>query len=93
MIATAALDEAAIGVYCREKGLYSFQLTEWEAAFMTEKSTEKQHANLSELKALRIEKNQLKHEVRRKDSALAEASALLILKKKASLIWGEAEAD
>ena len=93
LIATAALDKAAIGVYCRENGLYSFKLTEWKAAFMTEKSTEKQHANIAELKALRIENKQLKHEVRRKDSALAEASALLILKKKAALIWGETEAD
>lgn len=93
LIATAALDETATGVYCREKGLYSFELKEWKTAFMTEKITEKQHANIAELKALRIENKQLKHEVRRKDSALAEASALLILKKKASLIWGEAEGD
>jgi transposase len=91
LLATAGLDEIAISVYCRENGLYSFQLTEWKAAFMTEKSTEKQNVNLSELKALRLENNQLKHEVRRKDKALAEASALLILKKKADLIWGVGE--
>jgi transposase len=29
--------------------------------------------------------------LRRKDKALAEAAALLILKKKAQAIWGEAE--
>ncbi len=82
LIATASLDEAAVGAYCREKGIYSFQLTEWKELFMTQKSSEKQQSNLIELKALRAENKQLKQEVRRKDSALAEATALLILKKK-----------
>jgi transposase len=36
---------------------------------------------LAELKALRIEIKQLKQEIRRKDSALAETTALLVLKK------------
>ncbi|MEY4111371.1 MAG: hypothetical protein RLZZ46_1727, partial [Bacteroidota bacterium] len=93
LIATASLDEVALGVYCREQGIYSFQLTEWKKEFMTPKETEKQKSNLAELKTLRAENKQLKQEVRRKDSALAEATALLILKKKAALIWGETEAD
>jgi transposase-like protein len=88
LVATASLDEAAISIYCREKGIYSFQLTQWKEAFMAKKGTEKQE-NIDELKALRIENKQLKQEVRRKDTALAEATALLILKKKAALIWGE----
>lgn len=93
LIASASLDEVALGVYCREQGIYSFQLTEWKEEFMTSKDTEKQKSNLTELKALRAENKQLKKEVRRKDSALAEATALLILKKKAALIWGETEDD
>jgi len=93
LIATASLDEVAIGVYCREQGIYSFQLTEWKEAFMTQPMAKKQQSNLVELNALRAENNKLKQEVRRKDSALAEATALLILKKKASLIWGEFEED
>jgi transposase len=89
IMATASLDEAAVGIYCRENGLYSFQLTEWKEAFMTQKNTVTQESSLAELKALRTENKQLRQEVRRKDSALAEATALLILKKKVSLIWGE----
>lgn len=88
LVATASLDDAAISIYCREKGIYSFQLAQWKEVFMTKKSSEKQE-NIEELKALRIENKQLKQEVRRKDTALAEATALLILKKKAALIWGE----
>ncbi|MFU8797961.1 MAG: hypothetical protein ACNA7Y_04640 [Gammaproteobacteria bacterium] len=82
LMATASLDEAGLGVYCREQGIYSFQLTAWKEAFMTQKDIEKKQSNLAELKALRAENKQLKQEVRRKDSALAEATSLLILKKK-----------
>jgi hypothetical protein len=35
----------------------------------------------------------LEREILRKDKALAEASALLILQKKASLIWGTKDED
>jgi transposase-like protein len=89
LMAVASLDEVGIGVYCREHGLYSFQLTEWKEAFMAQPKTDKQQSNSIELKALRLENKQLKQEIRRKDSALAETAALLVLKKKASLIWEE----
>lgn len=93
LMATASLNETEVGVYCRENGLYSFQLTEWKEDFMTQQNAEKEKTKLNELKELRAENKQLKQEIRRKDSALAEATALLILKKKAALIWGEAEDD
>ena len=92
-MATASLDETATGIYCRENGLYAIQLTQWKNAFMTKEPTIKKQDNLAELKALRLEVKQLKQDVKRKNSALAEATALLILKKKAALIWGEAEDD
>lgn len=91
ILATATLDATALGIYCRKHGLYSFQLAKWKEVFMAQPITEKQQSNLVELKALRNENKQLKQEVRRKDSALAEATALLILKKKAALIWGDPE--
>ena len=93
LMATASLDEIAVGIYCRENGLYAVQLTQWKDAFMTQQSVIKKQDNLAELKALRAENKQLKQDVKRKNSALAEATALLILKKKASLIWGEVEDD
>ena len=46
-------------------------------------------ANKAELKVLRAENKELKQDLRRKEKALAETSALLILKKKAHLVWGE----
>ena len=55
IIATAAFDETAIGVYCREHGLYSFQLTQWKKAFMTQPTVDTKKSNTVELKALRDE--------------------------------------
>ena len=92
-MATASLDETAVGIYCREHGLYVIQLTQWKEAFMTQKPNLKKQDKLAELRALRLENKRLKQDVKRKNSALAEATALLILKKKASLIWGEVEED
>ena len=93
LMATASLDETAVGIYCREHGLYAIQLTQWKEAFMTQKPDLKKQDNLTELRTLRLENKRLKQDVKLKNSALAEATALLILKKKASLIWGEVEED
>jgi len=83
LLATSNLDEQAVGAYCREHGIYSFQLKEWEKALMASgngKEKDKQHRD--EIKALRAENKSLKQDLRRKEKALAESSALLILKKK-----------
>ena len=93
LMATASLDETAVGIYCREHGLYAIQLTQWKEAFMTQKPDLKKQDNLTELRTLRLENKRLKQDVKLKNRALAEATALLILKKKASLIWGEVEED
>lgn len=92
LIATASLDEEARGVYCREQGIYSFQLKQWRDSLMTD-SSDKENKLRNEMKALRKENEKLKKDLHRKDKALAETSALLVLKKKADLIWGDLEGD
>ena len=91
IIATASLDEAAIGVYCRERGLYTHQLEAWKTDFMKENNSKDHQALLAEMKVLRSENKMLKQDIRRKDRALAETAALLILKKKAEELWGDPE--
>ena len=93
IINTASLDEESLGVYCRKHGLYSHQLTQWKELFMTDNESKKTVADKDRLRSLKAENKQLKQELRRKEKALAEASALLIMKKKASLIWGELADD
>ncbi len=47
----------------------------------------------AQTRKLREQNRRLNQELRRKDKALAETSALLVLKKKAHLIWGDNEDD
>ena len=92
IIATANLDDVSLGAYCRQHGLYSHQLTQWRNDMITT-SSNKNGSNKQELKLLKKENKKLQKELKRKDKALAEVSALLILKKKADLIWGKNEED
>lgn len=93
LIETASLTEEARSIYCRQKGIYQYQLTEWHELFMKTKIDVKNNEELTELRALRAENKSLKKELYRKDKALAETSALLVLKKKADYLWGEIEED
>lgn len=91
--ATFGQDAVIIGAYCRKNGFYPHQLAQWETEFMTNSvPISKQQPNV-EIKALRAEVGELKKSILRKDKVLAETMALLILKKKASQIWGGNEAD
>lgn len=91
LINTSTLDEKSLGAYCRQHGLYSHQLEQWKREFMCDDESRNAVSEKAKLKKLKTENKQLKQELRRKEKALAEASALLILKKKANLIWGDAE--
>lgn len=94
LLATAALDEQAIGAYCRQHGIHSFQLQQWREELMKYPNNSSSNLNdAAELKRLRNENKQLKQDLRRKEKALAETSALLVLKKKANLIWGDGVDD
>ena len=93
LLNTASLDETSKGAYCRQHGLYSHQLDCWRKLFMTSHDAKKDKEEKASLKGLQKENAQLKKELRRKEKALAEASALLLLKKKADFIWGDSEDD
>jgi transposase-like protein len=93
LLATSGQEDAIISAYCRKHGLYPHQLTQWEADFMTSTAKPEKHKNNSELKELRAENKALKHIISRKDKVLAETVALLVLKKKATQIWGGNEED
>lgn len=93
ILATAKLDEVSLGKYCREHGLYSHQIEKWQTDFMKPKQEVSNTQQQLELKELKVKYEKLKRELYRKDKALAEASALLVMKKKADLIWGVDEED
>ncbi len=93
VIEVAALNEQELSEYCRRKGLYVEQIASWrEAAVIgNEPGGRRSKAEHRELQKERKKSRSLEKELKRKEKALAEAAALLILKKKAQGIWGEDE--
>ena len=95
VIETASLNEQALSEYCRKKGLYAEQITRWkELALGGYEARGRLSANeRRELQRTRKQNRQIGKELRRKEKALAETAALLVLSKKCNAIWGEAEED
>jgi transposase-like protein len=90
---SASLNEQETAEYCRRKGIYPQQLTEWRRACEEANDWDRKssHRLKSEQKASRKRIKDLEKELQRKDKALAEAAALLVLQKKVQAIWGESE--
>ena len=88
---TALLSEVELAEYCRSKGLYVEQVIAWKDACMQANGGVAEQAGRlqKELRQKERECKQLTQELRRKDAALAETAALLVLRKKANAIWGD----
>lgn len=93
VVETASLNETELAEYARKKGLYVEQIKAWRDACMNANGgIAKEAARLNrELKDSQNERKKLERELQRKEKALAEAAALLVLSKKANAIWGEPE--
>ena len=93
VLEAAALNEAELAEYCRRKGLYAEQIAAWRKACLqaNANSAAQAKARREQGKKDRRQIKKLERELHRKEKALAEAAALLILQKKAQAIWGEAE--
>ena len=91
VIETAAMSEAEVGAYCREKGLYPEQVQRWKEACLQGAGLqgERQKAAQKQRRDDRKTIKKLKSEVRRKDKALAETTSLLVLSKKLEALYGE----
>lgn len=82
----------ALNAWCREHGLFAHQLAEWKADFCTSSKATDRREEASEMRALKAENQRLERELNRKEKALAEAAALLVLQKKyQALLGGEVE--
>ena len=82
------LDEDALNAFCREKGIFRHHLEQWQAAFTAGGAAD----NRAQLRELKDTNNALKRELNRKEKALAEAAALLVLQKKYQALWEEKDA-
>lgn len=90
---TRALNQAELGEYCRKKGLYREQIEAWEAAALSgyEQKDQRDKQTQAQSKADQKSIKRLEAELKRKNAALAETAALLVLSKKSRAIWGESE--
>ncbi len=95
VVETASMNESDLAEYARKKGLYVEQIKAWrDACVNANGGVAKEAANLHhELKESQKARKKLEKEIQRKDKALAEAAALLVLSKKANAIWGDPEDD
>lgn len=93
VVETASMNESELAEYARKKGLYVEQIKAWRDACMNANGgIAKEAARLNRaLKDSQKERRKLERELHRKEKALAEAAALLVLRKKARAIWGDPE--
>lgn len=95
VVETAAMNEVQLSEYCRQRGLYPEQLRAWRAACEQANDWDRAASRQisRETKDDRKRIAQLERELVRKEKALAEAAALMILRKKADAIWGRKEGE
>lgn len=81
------LAEEDLGALLRREGLHQSQLDQWRRDAFEALGGRKQRS--AEQKRIR----HLEREVKRKDKALAEAAALLVLQKKVRALWADEDDD
>jgi DNA-binding transcriptional MerR regulator len=92
VLTTAPMDEATCSAWCREHGVYPQELAAWRAsATQALAEPEELRASLKETASDRRRIRELERELRRKDKALAETAALLVLSKKLEAIFHKGE--
>jgi len=90
LLESHALKDQTLHAWCREKGLFEHQLRQWQRDFC---QIDKPAATAADaaLRQAKQKSDQLERELRRKDKALAEAAALLVLQKKFQALWEDEE--
>ena len=91
----ATLTETELGEYCRRKGLYPEQVSLWKQACVrgNMNSSDQQKKVKAESVSDKKRIKELERELARKEKALAEAAALLVLGKKLSTLRQGNEED
>ena len=95
VVETAAMTETELAQYCRSKGVYPDQVKVWRdvAIASQDESQQASAATQQQSRDYRKQIKRLETDLARKEKALAEAAALLILQKKMRALWEEGEAE
>jgi transposase-like protein len=84
LLDTSQLSTEALNAWCRERGIFAHQLQAWKAELcMPTKSA----SEATEIRKLKGDLAALQRELNRKEKALSEAAALLVLQKKYQALW------
>ena len=78
-----------LGAFLRKEGIHEVDLRDWEMTIRgsLNRRGRKPTRNAADVKRIK----ELERELRRKEKALAETAALLVLKKKVDAIWGDGD--
>jgi transposase-like protein len=76
-----------LNAWCREQGIFPHHLQAWRKDFET--GTSEAAISRSEWRDLKANYQAVQRELKRKEKALAEAAALLVLQKKYQALWEE----
>ena len=95
VLTTATMDEASKSAWCRANGVYPQQLAEWRQS-CTQSLAEPESARARAVQPQqsrqdRVRIQELERELNRKERALAECAALLVLSKKVAAIFSKGE--
>jgi transposase len=88
LMESARIPEEKLGEFLRERGLHSEHLKLWDQE-LREMVTKKEDKKDKKLRELIKRNKELEKELARKEKALAETAALLVLKKKLEILLGE----
>lgn len=92
VIESISLGGEELGAFLRRKGIHEIHLEQWRSLMLEGLHAGKPAKNVAKNKAESREMKELRRELVRKEKALAETAALLVLKKKAQEIWGDKDA-
>jgi len=89
VLEASSLSDEQLGAFLRSKGLHQAHLDQWRSQMLNGLengfSKKKTGHQIADAKRIQV----LEKELNRKDKALAETAALLVLKKKVQEIWGD----
>jgi len=91
IIKTGSLTPEECASWCRRNGLFPHHLEQWKKDAISGMSNANDKQRIKNEKQYKKKISSLKRDLTRKEKALAETAALLVLKKKAQAIWGEPE--
>lgn len=89
VVAAAALAPEELGAFLRREGVHDAEVEQWRAAVLETLEGGVTRGSGRSADGKRIK--ELERELRRKDKALAETAALLVLQKKVREIWGDGD--